>query len=499
MSMDLNIYPVLQSRWKLEGKFLNYYGLRNYPNTFKRIIRLSKSQIKFINSLDGETSIKELLKSTSIPYNIKSLLNEDIIVDAKNRRNPSESLSKARFCTKCAANDFIIPGLEFDESGTCAICQSNQHLSGKISSPMTTFNSKKLKKLSNSQAKASRFDVALMFTGGKDSSYLLYYLSRVCNLRVLACTWTIPYMYPNARANIESAKKSFKNVEFIERNILPNHLNIMYKKSLELQGNTCLCPSLAYIIFYPIIAEENIPYILSGVEEAQNKNMLYNGFIPLNIYKLSNSKTLHGLINIGRIITLRPPFKNGQLQTITYLKQITYGNKTLKKVLGYNNEMVQNLYDTFNVVPEILNPLKKTIRISGRNGRIPTLANIDFNSISPEGVYDWNSIKEILQREMNWKGTGENEKDKGLHTSCVVEDGKDYSQFIRFKNMESMLIPFSAIELSNAVFSGNISRQRALEEISKMPGFSTTPPLGHDLMVSCDGLYCKELCGVYKR
>jgi tRNA(Ile)-lysidine synthase TilS/MesJ len=33
-----------------------------------------------------------------------------------------------------------------------------------------------------------RFDVAVFYTGGKDSTFLLYYLAKVKNLRVLALT-----------------------------------------------------------------------------------------------------------------------------------------------------------------------------------------------------------------------------------------------------------------------------------------------------------------------
>jgi PP-loop superfamily ATP-utilizing enzyme len=59
----------------------------------------------------------------------------------------------------------------------------------------------------------SRFDIALFYTGGKDSSYMLYYLSKVKGLRVLALTWEIPYMSESAASSIENAKKAFQNVE----------------------------------------------------------------------------------------------------------------------------------------------------------------------------------------------------------------------------------------------------------------------------------------------
>lgn len=330
----------------------------------------------------------------------------------------------------------------------------------------------------------------MMYTGGKDSSFLLYYLAKVCNLRVLACTWAIPYLSSNAKANIQAAKERLPNVEFIERTILPDHLKAMYQTSLQLQGNTCLCPSLAYIIFYPLLVAESIPVIISGVEEAQHKNMVINGFVSPFICNLANSKLLKTALNLFRVLTLRPPYKNGQLQTVTYLKQLVHGNKWAQKILGYHNEMAEHLTTIFRSVPAITQPLAATLKKIDRSGNIPVLVNIDFNKISPTGVYHWDTIKKLLKDELGWNGTEETGRDKGLHTSCLVEDAKDYSQFIRFRNMESMLIPFSAIELSTAVTSGNITREQAMRELLNMPGFSLNSPAGYETMRSCQGLPC---------
>jgi len=476
----------------LEGKFLKYYGLRNYPDTLQRIIKLGPRDIAFIQSMDGKTPLEYITTKHPPSKRIRSLLTQGVVVDQSQWRDLPTGLNQARYCRKCGANDFMIPGLEFDSTATCALCQAQEHLTGELGTPLPTMTGNEL---GRAQTK-SRFDVALMYTGGKDSSYLLYYLAKVLKLRVLACTWTIPFMSANARASIQAARKRLDNVEFVERTVLPQDLQKLYKASLDLQGNTCLCPSLAYVIFYPLLVAEKIPYIVTGVEEAQHKNMIYNGFIPLNIYKLATSPLVQNVINLFRILTLQPPYKRGQLATVTYLKQLTHNNSTLKKVLGYHNEMVEHLHTAFNTVPEILQPLKEVLTKCNRTGNIPVFVNIDMNNISPNQTYAWEEIKELLKAELDWQGTGE---DKGLHTSCMVEDGKDYSQFIQFRNMESMLIPFSPVELSAAVQAGNITREQALAEQRKMPGFSLEPPPACRIMQECNGGPCwrTEQC-VYK-
>jgi hypothetical protein len=544
-SINNNMIPVLQSRWKLERYTLKYYGLRNYPHTLERIIKLTKQDVEFIkaiNSLNSAHSIdlnknthnidlnentndivsvnnikstyrfgsdnksdnklvslQELLHHYRLTNAIKKLFAEGIVVDISELRKIPDTLDTAQYCTRCVANDFIIPGLEFDNSGKCALCQADEYILRDLSTSNLIITREDLLSIKNESAyrskkNKSRFDVAIMYTGGKDSSYLLYYLAKVCNLRVLACTWTIPFMSPNARANIQAAKERLTNVEFVERNILPDQLSTMYKASMELQGNTCLCPSLAYIIFYPLLISERVPYVISGVEGAQNRNMVVNGFIPLNIYKASKSRTLHNLINLLRIIMLKSPYKEGQLATVTYLKQLAHSNdfinKLLRRVFKYRNEMVEHLCTVFNSVPEVLSPLAEALGKNDRAGNIPILANIDFNSISPGGIYDWDTIKRLLNKELGWQGTEQTGNDKGLHTSCIVEEGKDFSQFIRFRNMESMIIPFSAVELSTAVKSGNLSREQALNELKRMPGFSLESPAAYKLMCCYDKFFC---------
>ena len=61
---------------------------------------------------------------------------------------------------------------------------------------------------------------------------------------------------------------------------------------------------------------------------------------------------------------------------------------------------------------------------------------------------------------------------RSMHTSCKIEKCKEYSQFVRFYNMRSTMIPFSAIEISLAGRDKNITREQAIYEIENTLGFS---------------------------
>ena len=256
---------VLQSRWKQEGGALYYYGMRNKEHLFRNRARLNRRQRAIIEALPCELTPAQ-------QRTLGNLLGVQVVEEHMVRRVP-KSLSEARFCTTCCANDFIIPGLEFDGEGRCPMCQT-AHETRTLKSvvPLVT---------QLPRAKKSRFDVAVFYTGGKDSTFLLYHLAKVLGLRVLALTWEIPYISPHAKASIEGAKKAFPNVEFLVRTVSADDLRRVYCKLLELSANTCACPSLAYVLFYPELVANRVPYFATGNEPVQMLGLYYNTTITL--------------------------------------------------------------------------------------------------------------------------------------------------------------------------------------------------------------------------
>lgn len=443
----------LQSRWRLEGRKLVYYGMRRGENLNKNVIKLSKQQADIVKKLPIKLDNQRLRM-------LIKLVNNGIVISESPRKIP-KSLNEARFCKKCPANDFMIPGLEFDEDGLCPMCAAEGQ----------TKNLKSVVPITGDipRAKRSRFDVAVFYTGGKDSTYLLYYLSKVKNLRVLALTWLIPFASESALRSMENAKRFLPNVEFVTRAIADTDLKQIYRKLYELNENTCACPSLAYVLFYPTLVEERVPYFVAGNEPAQLAGLYFNGMAPKIAYKFWNNRFLNFWVNVGRVLTLHPPLKRGQFHTLTTMKQLAYGTNKLVKLTGYKNELVENVTAAIHEVPKLVKPLKRAIRRSSFTGNIPAFVQVDFDKISG-GKYDWRAVKETIRRECGW--VAPEDLSKGLHTSCKIEKCKEYSQFIRFYDMRSRMIPFSAIEMSLAGRGTNLSREEAIEEIENSLGFS---------------------------
>lgn len=443
----------LQNRWKLEDNVLHYYGLRNKPNMLQNKIKVGKKQLKIIRALPCELDDNQL-------KTVKKLIGAQIVSNNNLRQTP-KSLQEATFCKTCAANDFIIPGIEFDADGHCPMCQTKKE-TGHLRSIVPVMNT-------FPHSKKSRFDVAVFYTGGKDSTYLLYYLSKVLKLRVLALTWEIPFMSDCARKSIEGAKQTLISVEFITRKISDNDLKVIYRHLYSLSGNTCACPSLAYVLFYPELVANKIPYFVVGNETAQILGLYYNRMAPKFAYSFAENKFLNALINVGRMLTLRPPLKKGQFHTLATMKQLAYGDNPIKNLFGYKNPLVSNVTNSIKQIPLMVKPLKTAIRHSSFSGNIPRFVQVDFDYIC-NGKYDWKKIKDLIVKECGW--VAPDETDKGLHTSCKIEKCKEYSQFKRFYNMQSDMIPFSALEISLASGRGNTERENAIAEINSALGFS---------------------------
>jgi hypothetical protein len=291
----------------------------------------------------------------------------------------------------------------------------------------------------------------------------------VKGLRVLALTWEIPYISESASQSIANAKKTFHNVEFITRTVNQSDLRRFYSKLYSLSDNTCACPSLAYLLFYPELVANKVTYFVAGNEPVQMLGLYYNHMAPPIAYTFAGNRFLTFLMNAGRVLTLHPPLKQGQFQTLMTMKQLAYGDHPVKKISGYESELVSNIVEAIRAVPELLPPFKRSIRRSSRTGNVPAFVHFDLNKITG-GIYDWNKVKSILVEECGW--IPPEDENKALHTSCKIEKCKDHTQFVRFYHCKSKMIPFSALEFSLASKKCGRSKEEMLYEMEYLLGFS---------------------------
>ena len=461
MNLSPNMRPVLQLRWRVEGATLVYYGLRRWPHTLRRTLFVGGRAARLLATLDG---VRPLSAYPSSPV-LRRLIRLGIVVDVKDRRVLPQGLDQARFCARCAANDYAIPGLELDEEGLCPMCRTRARFA-RYKNVLPVVDA-------IPPAPGRKYDAAVFYTGGKDSSYLLYHLAREQGLRVLALCWETPFMSDWARQSVERARRALPEVDFLVEAAPEGDLRRIYRRVYDLQGNVCICPSVAYVLFFQRLVEWRVPYLILGNEPAQCLNLLYNGMAPPLAFRPWAQALARWGANLLRLLTLRPPLRRGQLELYLTVRQLAFGPHPLLKLIRYRNELVEHTCEGLAQAPALMAPFRGAVRRAGRTGRLPALVHVDLDAAAG-GVYRWEAVKEVLQREIGWVDAPQ--EGKGLHTSCAIERCKEWSQFTRFRAMESGVIPFSALELALASGEGALTRAQAMGELARHTGFTPDPP-----------------------
>jgi hypothetical protein len=158
---------------------------------------------------------------------------------------------------------------------------------------------------------------------------------------------------------------------------------------------------------------------------------------------------------------------------------LAFGKPDYIKTNTIRNPLIRNIHESLKQAEIFMGKFQQTVKQSSIDGNIPALIHIDFNEILPDG-YVWKDIKTLLKEKAGWNDSSK--ENISLHTSCQIEKCKEFSQYQSFKDMNSDIIPFSALELSIAVNLGSLTREDAIREIKFNSGFSDTAPAETEIM-----------------
>lgn len=141
--------------------------------------------------------------------------------------------------------------------------------------------------------KGKKFDVIVMYTGGKDSSYLIYLLKEIYKLRVLAVTVDNGYEFSTSHSRMSAyldkinvplktlkIEKTFFTKLYRELIVNPNELNVGDKNHI------ChICNNVIWMTICQFAAENKVPFVASGLSlEQLNSGRKY----PLSINEMAN-------------------------------------------------------------------------------------------------------------------------------------------------------------------------------------------------------------------
>lgn len=172
------------------------------------------------------------------------------------------------------------PGITFNENGICNYCNTYKEaeyldykdLKAKIESY------RKTKKDIN-----DNYDCVLAFSGGRDSSFLLYYLAKVLNLRVIAYSADNGFIPEQTKLNMKNmceivkAKLVIEKHEYLKK-CLKYHMSAwMHRPSAAMIGMLCTGCRLGMDVGTFNFARINrIPVVISGGTPFEGQNYKTN-------------------------------------------------------------------------------------------------------------------------------------------------------------------------------------------------------------------------------
>jgi hypothetical protein len=102
-----------------------------------------------------------------------------------------------KYCKKCILPESF-PGIVFNDEGVCNFCQDYKPYHPNL-------GREKLLEALNKRNKTGQFDCVVPISGGKDSTYILYYIVKEFGLNPIAVSYDSGYQTEIARKNVQKA------------------------------------------------------------------------------------------------------------------------------------------------------------------------------------------------------------------------------------------------------------------------------------------------------
>ena len=193
-------------------------------------------------------------------------------------------------CTKCLlpeTHETII----FDEEGVCNICRQNEYKKGKID---WAKRKNELGELVEQYRGKYDYDCIVPFSGGKDSTWTLYYLMKEFKLKPLVVRFDHGFLRPNLN---ENTLRTMRNLGADFHSFTPNWKvvqKLMLQSFLE-KGDFCWhCHS--GIFSYPmwVAIRYNVPLIFWGEPSAE-----YTSYFSYEQAEEVDEKRFNRITNLG--------------------------------------------------------------------------------------------------------------------------------------------------------------------------------------------------------
>lgn len=286
-------------------------------------------------------------------------------------------------CTRCGLPE-THETISFDADGVCNICRQHDTKKSVID---WTANKKVLDQLIAEHRGKFDYDCLVPFSGGKDSTWTLYYLVKEYNLKPLVVRFDHGFMRPNLEANV---KRVVRNLGVDMISFTPNWKvvrKLMLQAFLE-KGDFCWHCHTG-IFSYPmwVALEKKVPLIFWGEPSAE-----YTSYYSYDQVEEVDEKRFNRYVNLG----------------------ISAADMYVR---------LEGTVDERELKPYSYPPLK-------------ALRALNYRSVCLGSFIPWDvkTQSEIIERELGWKGdVVENVPPQYSYEKieCYVQGVRDYIKFIK--------------------------------------------------------------------
>lgn len=324
-------------------------------------------------------------------------------------------------CTKCVTPE-TSESLKFDHHGACSVCAQINFKNEKVD---WSSKKKEFDLILNKYRGKSEYDCIIPFSGGKDSTFTLWYIVTQKKLKPLVVRFDHGFYRKNLQENTEKTISKL-GVDFL--NFKPNFklVKMIMLESLIRRGDFCWHCHVG-VTAYPvkIAIEKKIPFLIYGEPSAE-----YGSF-----YNYEDNENI----------------------SVEKFNKVTN--------LGINAEdmygMIKDRFKNENIDKKDLNPFK-----------FPTQEELNRNKILGTylGSYIPWDVKEqvsIIKKELDWKGDivegipPEYDYEK---IECYMQGVRDYLKYI--KRGFGRTSHLASIDIRN----GRLKRKEALELVKTYDG-----------------------------
>ncbi|UCD17865.1 MAG: 7-cyano-7-deazaguanine synthase [Candidatus Zixiibacteriota bacterium] len=261
-------------------------------------------------------------------------------------------------CKRCIMPD-TVPGIIFNEEGICNFCLNYKEAEYRGKEELDRL-------IALIKDRNGRYDCIVPLSGGRDSSFVLYYAKRQYNLKILAVNYDNNFRAEQALVNMNNACNRL-NVDFLEvgsgsdvvRKIVRNEIKFVLPRGLFAIAEI-LCSACAYgyrSAVYKTAEQFKVPLIIWGsshVESTQDtimkayervhrevigtrggskfRNLLSPSYYKLQFYHLMQRIAMHAP-GSSILSEAAPVLANKNIQEISLFDYIPWNRKQIKETI----------------------------------------------------------------------------------------------------------------------------------------------------------------------